>query len=641
MKRPPDSRPLRFAAAILACGVAALVAALLGPPILESPLLPAYGAVVFSAWFGGRAAGLLAVALSAILEMALFLPPVWSPAGGLDGLLLVRIVAFAGICIFLTVFISGTVAARNRVERALQRSRDELEHRVADRTVELSAVIATLRDEIARRQRATEALRLSEESYRTLADNFPSGAVVMFDRDLRLQVAYGVELADVGLARDRIEGKTIFEAYPQEIVAIVEPAYRAALAGERSFLEVPLAGRTYEVHVLPIRTDTGEVAAGMVLTQNITTHKQLEEELRQRTAELEAVFEAIPDLFFRVASDGTIVGYYAASSAEPAVPPHEFLGRRISDVLPDPPASQLADAVAEVFHSGAARVVEYRLPTVQGEGTYEARLWPFPGQQVLAMVRDVTERKRNENAARQSQAQLAHVLRVTTMGEMASGLAHELNQPLQAIVNFATGSIRRVHAGSTSAQDLLKPLQEIATEALRAGEVIRRLRTLLRKEQPTRELVDLKALILEVVQLLESEAQLHRIRLQFDCNRSTPDVLIDRVQIEQVILNLVRNGMESMARVTDGTGELSIQVTCPDPHTTEVAVTDTGEGFPPDLAETIFDPFFTTKSTGIGMGLSISRSIVEAHAGRLWAVSSPGRGTTFRFTLPVDDASAT
>jgi signal transduction histidine kinase len=216
------------------------------------------------------------------------------------------------------------------------------------------------------------------------------------------------------------------------------------------------------------------------------------------------------------------------------------------------------------------------------------------------------------------------------MNEMAASIAHELNQPLAAIVNYARGCARRLDAGSP-APDVLEALDRIAHEALRAGEVVRSLKRVVRKEPPREAAFDLVAVVHESVQLVRSEATERGIGVRVDAADGIGTVRGDRVQLQQVVLNLLRNAIEA---ITHTPGLIEVRI-APFGAEVRLSVSDSGTGVPPDLLERVFAPFFSTKATGLGMGLSISRTIVEAHGGRLWVEANPGAGATFSFTLPA------
>ena len=218
---------------------------------------------------------------------------------------------------------------------------------------------------------------------------------------------------------------------------------------------------------------------------------------------------------------------------------------------------------------------------------------------------------------------------------MAAGLAHEIDQPLSAIVAYASGSARRIRDGDIGVPALLEVVDSIADEALRAGEILRRIRDFVRHGEVSRSRADLNALVREAVHFAEVEARELGIALRLALAPEPLAVEVDGIQVEQVILNLLRNGLDAMSEAPTGQHELLVQTRGQSESTVEVSVRDTGVGMSPATGERIFDPFFTTKVGGLGMGLSISRSIIEAHGGRLWATRNPDRGMTFSFTLPV------
>ena len=251
--------------------------------------------------------------------------------------------------------------------------------------------------------------------------------------------------------------------------------------------------------------------------------------------------------------------------------------------------------------------------------------------------KDVTERKLAEERARQQQAQLAHVARISTMGEMASTMAHELNQPLAAIVNYAQGCARRLRERTASPEELLPALERIVAQGERSGEIIRRMRDFAHKSEPRHKPVDINRVVCEATDLALPEARRKGIALRLDLSGNLPAALADAIQVEQVVLNLVRNAIEAIDTAHSPEREVAIR-TGVDPHgSVEVAVRDTGPGLPAENAERLFEAFYTTKPEGMGMGLSISRSIVEEHRGQLRALRNPEGGATLCFTLPTTE----
>jgi C4-dicarboxylate-specific signal transduction histidine kinase len=249
---------------------------------------------------------------------------------------------------------------------------------------------------------------------------------------------------------------------------------------------------------------------------------------------------------------------------------------------------------------------------------------------------EILERKRAEEAARQRQVELAHAARLSTMGEMASGLAHEINQPLAAIVNYTQGCLRRLQTVIPPPAEIIDAMEQVTAQAHRAGKIVKTIADFVRKSEPVRTAVCLNEIVREAIPFFGAELHDDQATLHMHLAPQTPPVLADRIQIEQVIINLVRNALEAMPGLDPADRKLVIATTpCPNGGV-EFRIQDAGHGLRPEVADLIFDPFFTTKPQGMGMGLSIARSIIDAHGGRLWAVSNdPPPGATFHFTLPA------
>jgi signal transduction histidine kinase len=248
-----------------------------------------------------------------------------------------------------------------------------------------------------------------------------------------------------------------------------------------------------------------------------------------------------------------------------------------------------------------------------------------------ARAEDLLEQARE----RQHRAELEHAARLSTLGEMAAGLAHEINQPLAAIVSYATGCLVRIESGTATVETLGAIVGEISDEAMRAGEVLRRIRDFSRNGTRRLERVDPNDLVRSALRLASGDARRLEVSVSVDLRPETSPVEVDRVQVEQVILNLLRNAFEAMDDPARDDRRLRVETTMPAPGIVEVAVGDSGAGVPPAARAQLFDPFFTTKRDGLGLGLAISRRIVEAHGGRLWSTPNRDRGTTFRFSLPT------
>jgi len=253
-------------------------------------------------------------------------------------------------------------------------------------------------------------------------------------------------------------------------------------------------------------------------------------------------------------------------------------------------------------------------------------------------LRTREERRQAAGALREAQAELAHVTRVTTLGEMTASIAHEINQPLAAVVNNASACLRWLAAPNL--EEARQSAELIIGDAHRAGEIIRRIRALAKKSPPRNDCLNINETILEVIALARSEIERNRVSLQTQLSSDVPLILGDRIQLQQVMLNLIINAVEAMGGTSDGPRELVVSSKKNDLQDLVVAVRDSGPGLDPNSLDHLFTAFFTTKPKGMGMGLAISRSIIESHGGRLWATPNNGQGATFQFTLPIGKKEA-
>jgi two-component system sensor kinase FixL len=258
------------------------------------------------------------------------------------------------------------------------------------------------------------------------------------------------------------------------------------------------------------------------------------------------------------------------------------------------------------------------------------------GERVLTVVlRDISERIRVESELQATQVKLAHIARLSTMGEMASGLSHEINQPLTAIATYAQALENILRGEEAPDRDEIQDvLRQISSQALRAGEVIRRLRTMIKSHEPVFKTLDCKELLSDVVALADIDARLHRVELRTDTDCDDARIRGDAVQLQQVLINLVRNSMDALEDLPPERRTITISLSASD-EVAEFRVIDRGNGVPAEALEKMFSPFYTTKPQGTGLGLAISRSIIEAHRGRLRYEGTPGGGATFSFTIPL------
>jgi PAS domain S-box-containing protein len=292
----------------------------------------------------------------------------------------------------------------------------------------------------------------------------------------------------------------------------------------------------------------------------------------------------------------------------------------------------------EPFEKEYTRKDGSRVPVLIGEATFEEG-----GNQGVAYVHDLTERKRveaeareNEHRYREAQLELAHANRVATMGQLTASIAHEVNQPLTAVVANAEACLGWLRRSTPDVDAACRSVEWIIADGNRASEVIRRVRALANKTSLVKVPLDVNDVVRETIPLVQRELISHQVLLQMELAPTLPMILGDRVQLQQVIINLVMNGIESMQSVTDGPRELVVRSCQDETQQVLVSVADRGVGISAENADRLFTAFFTTKSSGMGMGLSICRSIIDAHGGRLWATACEPRGALFQFTIPAD-----
>jgi len=363
-------------------------------------------------------------------------------------------------------------------------------------------------------------------------------------------------------------------------------------------------------------------------------HHRSQEALRQSEDRNRAILRAIPDWMFIMSSDGVFLDYHVKNPEDLLMPPEAFLGKSMHEVLP----SWLADAHQRAFDRALAtnepEQLEYSLESHHERRFYEACIVRCDDDRLLSIVRDITDRKRAELDAAAQRQELAHLNRVLILAEQSGALAHELSQPLAAILTNAQAARRLLDQRPLDLDELRATLDDVIKNDKRAGAVIYRLRELLKKSTTVLQPVDLNEVTREVLDLTHSDLLLRRMPITTALAPGIPPVLGDRVQLQQVILNLVLNACDAMSTVAPAERELTL-TTVADDQFVQIAIADRGVGIPDGQLDSVFDPFVTHRPQGLGLGLTISRSIVLAHRGRIQAENNAGRGATFRCFLPV------
>jgi two-component system sensor kinase FixL len=359
----------------------------------------------------------------------------------------------------------------------------------------------------------------------------------------------------------------------------------------------------------------------------------------QREAHLRSILETVPDAMVVIDEAGLIRDFSHAAERLFGWTAAEVAGRNVSMLMPSPYREEHDGYLQRYYRTGERRIIGVGRVVV-GErrdgSTFPMELavgeMRGAGERFFTgFVRDLTERQQTETRLQELQTELVHVSRLTALGEMASALAHELNQPLSAIANYLKGSKMLMERDPVPVDRVADAMNKAADEALRAGQIIRRLRDFVARGETERSVESLPKMIEEASALALVGAKEHGIRVRFDFDRDVDLVLADKVQVQQVVLNLIRNAIDAMMDCAKR--DLTVIVRPADDNMALVSVRDSGPGISPEIADQLFQPFITTKRTGMGVGLSISRTIIEAHGGRIWAEPNAGGGTTFRFTL--------
>jgi PAS domain S-box-containing protein len=462
-----------------------------------------------------------------------------------------------------------------------------------------------------------------------------------------------------GMSLEEVRGEGFAAAiHPQDKADLVEK-WRAALAQGESFEAEARVRRTdgcyrwFLIRALPLcESERGisrwygtnlDIEDLKLAREEIIERKRAEERLRESEARFQAMADTAPVMIWLTGTDA-LCNYFNK-------PWLEFTGRTmeqevgngwIEGVHPDD-VQGCFDGFLPAFHVRKPFRMIYRLRRADGEYRWviESGIPRYAGGEFAGYIGsniDITDLKRAEEERerlRQIQSELAHINRVTTMGELAGSIAHEIKQPIAAAHINAKTCLRWLRHDQPNIEEAGEAVSRIIQDVTRASEIISRIRVLFKKGESERVWVDVNEVIQEMVSLMRSEAVRRAISIRTELMSELPNVRADRVQLQQVFMNLMLNGLDA---IDEGNvpGDLTIKSQRNPDGQVLVSVSDTGVGLPPERADKVFEVFFTTKSQGTGMGLSISRSIVESHGGRLWATGNSDRGATFQFTLPVE-----
>jgi PAS domain S-box-containing protein len=594
----------RYGIALVLAGLALFLRGVLpilhGTAIYQLPI----AAVLLSAWYGGRGPGLLASLICATGILYWFVPPVKSFELSPDYALAYYI--FIALCLVLIEFSAG----RKRVEVKLQ-SRQEM-------------------------------LDLAQTAAGAVAFDWYIGARESENRwSPELEAMYGLE---PGTFDRTFEGWKKL-VHPDDWPAVKLAIRRAHESGDVA-AEYRVIHKNGAVHWLRAKgrmfIDSGGRPERMVgFMIDVTDWRHAEEELRASEERFRTLVESAADGFMLHAGDATVIDVNRQACENLGYSREELIGMKPADFdgALDPEALQrvferigAGDIVTvETRHrrkDGSVFPVELRLRQVlQGGRRY-----------TISLARDITERKHVEEERERLhrlETELARVSRLTTLGELTTSIAHEVSQPLGGMVASAGACARWLAVDPPAMAEARAGLNNIVADGKRAREVIARIRALTKREVPRKDRLDINHQVREVVALTDHELRKHDIVLRTELDGTLPPVVGDRVQLQQVLLNLIVNAVEAMSTVHDRSRELAIVSRQDGSNAVLVEVRDSGIGLDAQRAEQVFEAFYTTKREGIGIGLSISRSIIEAHGGRLWAAPNEPHGAIFRFSLPI------
>ncbi len=511
-----------------------------------------------------------------------------------------------------------------------------------------TASLVQLRRHAAHRARTEEQLRAAYAFRQAMSQSLLTGLRAI-DLDGRITFVNAAFCRMTGFSEQELIGVAPpYPYWPEEEAAQLQRNIDQALAGQApaSGFEMRImhkSGERFDVRLYfsPLIDTTGRQIGWMASMNDITEPKRVRVELEQAHERFATVIDGL-DAAVHV-SDAKSGEILFANRAFRNIFGHDAVGRPSSSVTAacQPPAEELAcDPAALAPAALPCELYDGEIRHVLSGSWYhvheQAIRWVDGRAVRVQIAADISERKHFDEVTREQQKRLEQTSRLITMGEMASSLAHELNQPLSAIANYCAGCIKRLGDGSARTEDILAAMQKAADQAERAGKIIRRMRDMVKKDDPRREPVALAELVEETRALADIEAKKTGVEFIFDLPDTLPRVVVDRIMIEQVLLNLMKNGIEAMAATPPRERRLQVSARRVE-GTVEVAVEDRGHGLAGDDLERIFAPFYTTKPDGMGIGLAICRSMIEFHQGRLWPESAGQGGTIFRFTLPAEE----
>jgi PAS domain S-box-containing protein len=496
-------------------------------------------------------------------------------------------------------------------------------------------------------EREVEALRKteSEDDYLEQVYHSIGQSIIILDPDQNILFANLATEKISGYSSNELKGKKCYQVFhdpkatsPPESC----PLQKVLSTGkvETMEMEVEIANGTFLISCTPVFDHNSKLKRIVHISTDITDKKKAEEALRESEEKYRNIYENAIEGFFQSTPEGRFISVNPAFASMLGYASPEELISNITDIVKqyysDPEDRRQYQQILQ--KNGTVENFEFRAKRKDGSQIWvsnSTRAYFDPTGKAIryeGIVLDITERKQLEMDAQQHREELAHLVRVATMGELSAAMAHELNQPLTAILSNAQAAQRFLASDTPDLDEVRDILADIVVEDKRAGEIIHRLGLLMKKEKVQPEPLNINKVIRDAIDLVYSDML---ISISMDLNEELPPVKVDRIQLQQVILNFILNASEAMKDRDPESRQLGIITRKDESDTIVVSVRDSGKGVDKEDFEKIFEPFYTTKSGGLGMGLPINKRIIEAHDGRLWAENNPDGGAIFSFTLPI------
>jgi two-component system, LuxR family, sensor kinase FixL len=600
--------------ALLLVGVTYLIRWVFGPVLLtQAPFLLFIVPVVLAVVFGGRIAGLMAGALSLLAGLSFHPPEAWASA---------QVLFHAGMFVIVCASI-GWLGERLALERATARQ--------AQKSAE---------DQAAKAQLSGEQLRL-------LLASASRYAIFMVDADGSIQTWNKASERVFGWQEDEVLGRHCSILYSpdgnewQRADAHFAEASRIGGVTDEIW-QVRRNGSEFlaDVTITPLTGENDRLLGYGQVIHDATDRHAAEAALIRRERHLQSILATVPDAMIVIDETGTILSFSTAAERLFGYQEADVLGKNVSMLMPNPDRERHDGYLQRYLQTGVPRIIGVgRVVTgLRADGSaFPMKLSVGEALQeeqriFTGFVQDLTEKRDFEARLDELKSELIHVSRLSAMGTMASTLAHELNQPLTAIANYSEAAASLLEDAKIDSQTFREIITEIAEQSLRAGGIVKRLRDFVARGEVNKTVEDLPTLINEASALALVGSREKGVESYFTFGPEATPVLADRVQIQQVLINLIRNAIEAMEGCD--IRKLSVTSAVADANNVEITVADSGPGIAPEMREQLFQAFATTKEAGMGLGLSICRTIVEAHGGRIEARPAPGGGTVFSFTLP-------